>query len=116
MNIHSLTALGAIASLTFTYVGGVAVPNDLRIRDNVDPTTKQNANRNKATLTAYEPQCRDDDDPSWAIGKSMFKDGDGQYLGSFCDNGLSSPAVNRFHCWCVSTPRSLSLDSSHPVV
>ena len=43
------------------------------------------------------PDCSQD--PSYATGPSQYQDGDGVYVKSSCDNGLTTLAVNRFHCW-----------------
>ena len=45
----------------------------------------------------YFPDCTND--PSYAPGTSAFQDGEGVYVASSCDNGLTTPAVVRFHCW-----------------
>jgi hypothetical protein len=39
------------------------------------------------------PSC--DDDPSWAKGKSRYKDGSGKYVGSACDKNKGSSR----QCW-----------------
>ncbi|KAG9233812.1 hypothetical protein BJ875DRAFT_33872 [Amylocarpus encephaloides] len=51
----------------------------------------------QSTFKGGAPGC--DDDPSFATGTSKYSDGAGIYSGSYCDNGLTTPAVNRFHCW-----------------
>ena len=52
---------------------------------------------NVGSFATYFPDCSED--PSYAVGTSQYQDGSGVYVGSSCDNGLSTPAVNRFHCW-----------------
>ena len=38
-------------------------------------------------------------DPSYASGVSQFTDGEGVYIGSDCDNHLTTLPLKRFHCW-----------------
>ncbi|KAM0802055.1 hypothetical protein BDR22DRAFT_971525 [Usnea florida] len=52
---------------------------------------------NVGSFANYFPDCTDD--PSYATGTSQYTDGSGVYVTSSCDNGLTTPAVNRFHCW-----------------
>ena len=51
----------------------------------------------QGALVNHFPDCSSD--PTYNPNKSEYKDGDGQYVTSSCDNGLTTPAVNRFHCW-----------------
>lgn len=99
--VNSVLCLGALA-LCLDFASAMPVDEmvqKLQVRDDVDATTKMNANRNRVTLSAYTPDCTDNNDPSYAIGKSMFNDGDGVRQGDMCDNGLTTAAVARFHCW-----------------
>lgn len=52
---------------------------------------------NVGSFANYFPDCSND--PSNAAGTSQYKDGDGVYVASSCDNGLTTLAVSRFHCW-----------------
>jgi hypothetical protein len=52
---------------------------------------------NVAQYTKYFPDCTAD--PSYATGTSQYADGTGKYVTSSCDNGLTTLAVSRFHCW-----------------
>lgn len=52
---------------------------------------------NIGSYVNYFPDCSQD--PSNAEGPSAYKDGDGVPVTSSCDNKLSTPAVNRYHCW-----------------
>jgi len=38
-------------------------------------------------------------DPSYAVGTSQYKDGDGVYMSSSCDNGLNTIFNKQYHCW-----------------
>jgi hypothetical protein len=42
-----------------------------------------------------QPSCDEKDDPSYAKGKSRFKDGQGKYVGSGCDANKGSSR----QCW-----------------
>ena len=52
---------------------------------------------NVGSFANYFPDCSTD--PSYATGTSQYTDGDGVYVTSSCDNGLTTPAVVHFHCW-----------------
>lgn len=52
---------------------------------------------NVGSFASYFPDCSTD--PSYASGTSQYKDGEGVYVTSSCDNGLTTLAVVRFHCW-----------------
>ena len=52
---------------------------------------------NIGNFANYLPDCTED--PSNAVGPSSYTDGSGVYVSSSCDNGLTSLAVKRYHCW-----------------
>ena len=52
---------------------------------------------NVGSFASYFPDCSQD--PSYAAGTSQYQDGSGVYVTSSCDNGLTTLAVVRFHCW-----------------
>ena len=70
----------------------IAAPVDAEVVDMVKRQTG-----NVGQYSQYFPDCSID--PSYSTGTSQYKDGDGKYVTSSCDNGLTTPAVNRFHCW-----------------
>ncbi|KAF2755316.1 hypothetical protein EJ05DRAFT_478335 [Pseudovirgaria hyperparasitica] len=72
---------------------GMSVEDYLNAKREISKRFDQNAFKDAI------PGCRSEDDPSYATGPSKFKDGEGVAVGSHCDNGLYTPAVNRFHCW-----------------
>ena len=52
---------------------------------------------NVGSYASFFPDCSMD--PSYSTGTSQYKDGDGVYVSSSCDNGMTTLAVSRFHCW-----------------
>lgn len=91
--LHAMltTSLGWLAVLAPALSGAspVAIPEDL-------PALEKRIG-NVGSFANYFPDCTDD--PSYATGASQYNDGDGVYVTSSCDNGLTTPAVVRFHCW-----------------
>ena len=85
------TSLGWLAVLAPALSGAspVAIPEDL-------PALEKRIG-NVGSFANYFPDCTND--PSYATGASQYKDGDGVYVTSSCNNGLTTPAVVRFHCW-----------------
>ena len=74
---------------TLSRASPVAIP--------VDQPALEKRVGNVGSFANYFPDCTDD--PSYATGTSQYTDGSGVYVTSSCDNGLTTPAVNRFHCW-----------------
>ncbi len=62
--------------------------HDLAKRDTILARAAQ-----QKPFTGGMPSC--DDDPSWAKGKSRYKDGSGKYVGSACDKNKGSSR----QCW-----------------
>ena len=48
---------------------------------------------NMGSYGDYFPDCSPD--PSYSTGKSQYKDGEGHYVTSSCDNKM----YNKWHCW-----------------
>ncbi len=85
------TSLGWLVVLAPALSGAspVAIPED-------KPALEKRIG-NVGSFANYFPGCSTD--PSDATGTSQYTDGDGVYVTSSCDNGLTTPAVVRFHCW-----------------
>lgn len=71
----------------------------LSFQEKSSPLITRNNGGNVGQYANYFPDCKID--PSYSTGTSQYKDGDGVYVTSSCDNGLTTPAVVRFHCWYV---------------
>ncbi|KAB8300222.1 hypothetical protein EYC80_000439 [Monilinia laxa] len=57
----------------------------------------QKRGRNQNYFRSALPGCGDDDDPSYAIGRSAYQDGEGVFSGSgMCDN---KKYIGGWHCW-----------------
>lgn len=84
----SLAYLAVLAPI-LSRASPIATPEDLAVLERGIGNVGRFAN--------YFPDCSQD--PSNAVGTSQYKDGDGVYVASSCDNGLTTLAVNRFHCW-----------------
>ena len=83
-------SLGWLAVLAPALSGAspVAIPED-------KPALEKRGNL--GSYGNYFPDCTED--PSYATGTSAYQDGEGVYVTSSCDNGLTTLAVVRFHCW-----------------
>jgi len=88
------------------------LPRDLKdltlygLPEGVDPTTfakRSTLHRRGQSQDHFHgslPSCSDDDDPSYAQGKSAYKDGDGTLVQSgLCDNKIYTGG---WHCWYVA--------------
>lgn len=85
------TSLAALAVLApaLSRASPIATPGDL--------ATLEKRIGNIGSFANYFPDCSED--PSNAVGTSQYQDGSGVYVSSSCDNGLTTLAVSRFHCW-----------------
>ncbi|CAF9930737.1 hypothetical protein IMSHALPRED_008265 [Imshaugia aleurites] len=79
----------AVLAPTLSRASPIATPGDL--------ATLEKRIGNVGSFASYFPDCSED--PSYAVGASQYEDGSGVYVTSSCDNGLTTPAVVRFHCW-----------------
>lgn len=62
-------------------------------------STLQKRGRDQNYFHSALPSCSEDDDPSFAFGKSAYKDGEGTLVQSaLCDNGKNTAGWN---CWYV---------------
>ncbi len=90
INMFTSSQLGWLAALVPALIRASPVDSDI-----VDMNKRQDGNLGQ--YAAYFPDCSID--PSYSTGKSQYTDGSGSYVTSSCDNGKTTPAVVRFHCW-----------------
>lgn len=86
-----------------------ADPARLVERSIVESSPLQKRGRDQNHFRSGAPSCSDDDDPSYAIGKSAYKDGEGTLVkAGECDNGKYTGG---WHCWYVITSQINSIDT-----
>ena len=88
----TVAIVNVLASLTMAMPTG---PGDLTPITQAE--VREIEKRFQGNYQDYLPGC--EIDPSYAPGKSHFNDGDGVSFSSGCDNGMTTAAVSRFHCW-----------------
>ena len=101
----SLACLAVLAPL-LSRASPIAIPEDLALLERDVG--------NLGSFANHFPDCSED--PSNAAGPSQYKDGDGVSVSSSCDNGLTTPAVNRFHCWYLIFFLTIARILSDPLI